>query len=97
MLAEAVGITPSSQLHPLLFFMLLHPALTLLQFIPLPTPAGAGVSEAGLVAYLVLFGVSAPAAAVFGVLSRAVMLVQDWVGIFEAPHLDLSFIEEEKW
>lgn len=97
MLAEAIGISPNIPFHLFLFFLFLQPAVTVLQFIPTPTPAGAGVSEAGTVGILLLFGISAPSAVAFGILTRAVMLVQDWVGVSEWRGLNLHFLDETRW
>lgn len=97
MLWNAAGINAQLPANPFLFFFILQPAVTLLQFIPAPTPAGAGVSEAGTVGILLLFGVPAAPALVFGLLTRFVMIAQDWVGIFDGTKLSLDFLDEEKW
>lgn len=97
MLSEAIGMHANVPFHPFVFFLLLQPAITLLQFLPTPTPAGAGISEAGAVGILALFGVPLAQAAAFGLLTRAVMLAQDWLGAFEWKNLSLDFLDEQKW
>lgn len=96
-LAEAVGMQANLPIHPLLFFLMLQPLATLLQFIPTPTPAGAGLSEAGIVGVMVLLGANPAIAAAFGIMTRAVMISQNWLGVFEWRSLKLDFVDEENW
>jgi len=83
-IAQAVGISPNVPFHALLFFAFLQPLVTILQFAPLPTFAGAGFSEAASVFVLVQFGVGVEAALVFSLLTRGVMIVVDSLGVKEA-------------
>lgn len=64
----------------LLFFLLLHPTITLIQFIPIPTLAGAGTSEAATTAILMLFGVPAADGFAFALLTRFLMIFVDLLG-----------------
>jgi len=97
MLSLALGMKANYPVHPFLFFLFLQPIATIVQFIPTPTPAGAGLSEAGTVGIMALFGANPPVAAAFGILARALMLSQDWIGLFEWKNLRLDFLDEKKW
>jgi len=83
-IGEAVGMQPNVNVHPYVFYLFLQPLITLLQFIPTPTLAGMGVSEAGAVAVLAQFGVPAPVGAAFAILTRSLMVLVDLVGVNEA-------------
>ncbi len=80
-LARALGITlfpnPFVELG---FFLLLHPSVTLIQFIPIPTLAGTGTSEAAFAGLLVLFGVPLGIGVPFALLTRVLMIVVDAIG-----------------
>ena len=98
MLALSIGMEPETELHPILFYMFLQPLITILQFIPTPTLAGMGLSEAGAVAVLSLFGVPLYTAAAYALLTRSLMIFVDLVGVHEArkvirKSLDLVFGE----
>jgi len=84
MLALSVGMQPNIQLNPLLFYMFLQPLITILQFIPTPTLAGIGLSEAGSIAVLSLFGVQPHVAAAYALLTRSLMILVDLIGVQEA-------------
>ncbi|MDD5317705.1 MAG: lysylphosphatidylglycerol synthase transmembrane domain-containing protein [Candidatus ainarchaeum sp.] len=84
LLALSIGMRPDIGFHPFLFFLFLQPLITMLQFIPTPTLAGMGLSEAGAVAVLALYGVSAPVAAAYAILTRSLMIVVDLAGVNEA-------------
>jgi uncharacterized membrane protein YbhN (UPF0104 family) len=92
LLSESLGIQLNFPYHPLIFFMFLQPFITILQFVPLPTVAGAGVSEAGALAVLGLFGVAAPQATAFALLSRFIMILQDIIGLVELRRLNIPEI-----
>jgi uncharacterized protein (TIRG00374 family) len=66
-----------------LFYALLQPLITILQFVPAPTLAGMGLSEAGAAAVLAVYGVPAPAAVAFALLTRAMTALVDMLGIGE--------------
>ena len=84
-LAKSLGINLSSNIFEEIFIMLIfQAAITIVQFIPLPTVAGAGASEAAFASVLYFFGVSAEKAIVFGFLTRLVMLTID---LFSLPIL----------
>ena len=83
-LAMSIGMEPQIDFHPLVFYMFLQPLITMLQFIPTPSLAGMGVSEAGSVAVLALFGVPAHIAVAFAIMTRSLMIILDLVGVNEA-------------
>jgi uncharacterized protein (TIRG00374 family) len=65
---------------PWIAYFLIHPLVTALAFVPL-TPAGVGVQEFGIIGILGLLGVAAAPAAVFGLLARGILILQDLVGV----------------
>lgn len=78
LLAWALGIFVGGDWVSSLFFMMVfQAAITILQFLPLPTVAGAGASEAGFAAILYVFGVTPEAAVSFGLLTRLIMIIVD--------------------
>jgi len=86
-LGRAVGLSPDVPFHALIFFAFLQPLVTILQFAPLPTFAGAGFSEAASVFVLVQFGASVEAALVFSLLTRGIMIFVDSIGVKEAVRM----------
>jgi uncharacterized protein (TIRG00374 family) len=83
-LSLAVGFAPDVPFSPLIFFAFLQPLVTILQFAPLPTFAGAGFSEAATVFVLLQFGVPVEQGLVFALLTRGVMIAVDSIGVREA-------------
>jgi glycosyltransferase 2 family protein len=80
-LATALGISISSNFAiAWLGFFLIHPLVTALAFVPI-TPAGAGVQEFGVVGILGLLGIAAGPAAVFGLLARGLLIIEDLAGV----------------
>ncbi len=80
-LAKSLGITLNPD--PLVefgLFLLIHPSVTLIQFIPIPTLAGTGTSEAAFAGLLVLFNVPVDIGVPFALLTRALMIVVDAIG-----------------
>ncbi len=76
-LGLALGITEI----PLIGYFLLHPLVTALAFVPL-TPAGVGVQEFGILGiFTVLLGVDPAIAGAFALLSRALLIVEDLIGV----------------
>jgi uncharacterized membrane protein YbhN (UPF0104 family) len=63
------------------FFLIFHALITFLQFIPLPTVAGAGTSEAAAAAVLAAFGIPIEAGVAFMFLTRGGMLFADLLGL----------------
>jgi uncharacterized protein (TIRG00374 family) len=55
--AKAVGITLSFPVHEVFFYFFFQPLVTMLEFMPLPTIAGAGASEAAGIYIMSLFGI----------------------------------------
>jgi uncharacterized protein (TIRG00374 family) len=83
-MAEALGISPGVSFPLVVFFAFLQPLTTMLEFVPTPTLAGMGVSEAGSSAVLVLFGVPLGAAVTYAVLIRFFSIAMDSLGAREA-------------
>jgi uncharacterized protein (TIRG00374 family) len=75
-LGLAVGITSVGWLG----FFLLHPLLTAFGFVPL-TPSGIGFQEGAIVGIFLLLGVDLRHAAVFAILSRGLLIVEDLLGV----------------
>jgi glycosyltransferase 2 family protein len=65
---------------PWIAFFLIHPLVTALAFIPI-TPAGIGVQEFGIIGILGLLGVPLALAAVFALLARGLLIIEDLVGL----------------
>lgn len=77
-LSRAIGISVSGNpIQDLLFIMVFQGAITIIQFLPIPTLAGAGASEAGFAAILILFGVPFEVGVTFGFLTRLTMITVD--------------------
>jgi uncharacterized protein (TIRG00374 family) len=78
LLSKAVGFSIMDNIFlDFVFIMLFQAAITLIQFFPLPTLAGAGASEAGFAAILYLFGLPLEVGVTFGFMTRVVMIVVD--------------------
>lgn len=78
LLAHAIGIRLSDDLAlEFIFMMVFQGAVTILQFLPLPTIAGAGASEAGFAAILLPFGIPLESSVTFGFLTRLLMISVD--------------------
>jgi len=75
-LGLALGITNV----PWIAFFLIHPLVTALAFVPI-TPAGAGVQEFGIIGVLGLLGVAVVPAGAFALLARALLIIEDLVGV----------------
>jgi len=92
-LAKAININITGDLISDFFFMMIfQAALTIVQFIPIPTLAGAGASEAGFGTVLLIFGVPLELSVTFALLTRFVMIVVD---AFSLPVI-LSYIQTHK-
>ncbi len=81
--AMGLGINPEVSFAPVIFWAFVQPIVTLLQFMPLPTIAGVGVSEAGAAFVLLQFGIGLPEAVAFTLMTRFVMIIVDAIGIME--------------
>lgn len=82
-IAAALGLGTSvggSAVLTWLCFFLIHPLVTALAFVPI-TPAGTGVQEFGIIGILGLLGIAAGPAAVFALLARGVLILEDLVGV----------------
>ena len=75
-LGLALGITNV----PWIAYFLIHPLVTALAFVPI-TPAGIGVQEFGIIGILGLLGVPVELAAVFAILARGLLIVEDLIGV----------------
>lgn len=75
-LGLAVGITKVGYLG----FFLLHPLITAFGFVPL-TPSGIGFQEGAIVGIFLLLGVDIRLALAFAILSRALLIVEDLIGV----------------
>lgn len=75
-LGLAVGITNIGWLG----FFLLHPLLTAFGFVPL-TPSGIGFQEGAVVGIFLLLGVDIRLALAFAILSRALLIIEDLIGV----------------
>jgi uncharacterized protein (TIRG00374 family) len=75
-LGLSLGITKIGWLG----FFLLHPLVTAFGFVPL-TPSGIGFQEGAIVGIFLLLGVDARLALGFAILSRALLIIQDLVGV----------------
>lgn len=79
-IARALGISITGDpLQDFLIVMVFQAAVTILQFLPLPTIAGAGASEAGFAALLLPFGIPLEQSISFGFLTRLLMIVVDTI------------------
>lgn len=68
--AKSLGITIDVGLPELAFYYLLQPLVTILEFIPLPTLAGTGASEAGAAFIFAALGMNPAVGAAFAFLAR---------------------------
>lgn len=84
LLANCIGMEPNTALPPIVFYAFFQPLITLLQFIPTPTLAGIGLSEAGAAAVFMLFGVPPHQSITFLLLTRADTIAINLIGIQEA-------------
>ncbi len=62
-------------------FYVLQPLINIVEFIPLPTPAGSGLSEIASVIVLTKFGFEEGKALAFGILARVQSLILSSIGI----------------
>lgn len=82
LLSQAIGIQLSGNIaQDILFIMVFQGAITIIQFLPIPTLAGAGASEAGFAGILAFFGVPLEVAVTFGFLTRLVMIIVDMFSV----------------
>jgi uncharacterized membrane protein YbhN (UPF0104 family) len=90
-LSRALGIVLSGNtVYDLVFMMIFQAAITIIQFIPSPTIAGAGASEAAFAVVLLPFGVAFETAVAFGFLTRVTMIIVD---IFSLPVI-VSYLQK---
>jgi len=75
-LGLSLGITQIGWLG----FFLLHPLITAFGFVPL-TPSGIGFQEGAIVGIFLLLGVDRRLALGFAILSRALLIIQDLIGV----------------
>ena len=75
-LGLSLGITKIGWLG----FFLVHPLVTAFGFVPL-TPSGMGFQEGAIVGIFLLLGVDIRLALAFAILSRALLIIQDLIGV----------------
>ncbi|MBI5223183.1 flippase-like domain-containing protein [Candidatus Micrarchaeota archaeon] len=80
-ISSALNIHIFGGINDYFFMLLFQPFLTLVQFLPLPTLAGAGASEAAGAFFLSLLGVPIETGVVFVFLTRSFMILVDLLGI----------------
>lgn len=85
--AKSVGVILDFPHPEVLFYMFFQPLITMLEFVPTPTLAGMGFSEAGGVLALSIFGVTAAKATVFMLVARFKTVLMNLPGIVEALKL----------
>lgn len=84
LLSKAFGISIfDGGIYDYLFILVFQGAITLIHFIPIPTIAGSGASEAGFAGILYLFGVPLETGIAFALSTRLIMIIVDLVGIKE--------------
>jgi uncharacterized protein (TIRG00374 family) len=78
LLSRVIGIVITGDMaSDILFMMVFQGAITIIQFVPSPTIAGAGASEAAFAIILLPFGVPFGTSVAFGFLTRLTMIVVD--------------------
>lgn len=82
-IAQSLGIVITGTYLDVFFFMFFHPMITFIQFLPIPTLAGAGAGEAAGAAILAVFMVPASIGIAFGFLTRGIMILVDVFGLPE--------------
>ncbi len=85
--AKALHITLSFEYAEWIFYFFFQPLATMLEFVPTPTLAGMGFSEAGGVLVLSLFGITAAKATAFMLIARFKTTLVNLPGIEEAIKL----------
>jgi uncharacterized protein (TIRG00374 family) len=90
-LGLALGITNV----PWIAYFLIHPLVTALAFVPI-TPAGVGVQEFGIIGILGLLGVPVATAAVFALLARGLLIIEDLIGVPQVVKSTSGIFSREK-
>lgn len=90
-LGLSLGITTV----PWIAYFLIHPLVTALAFVPI-TPAGIGVQEFGIIGILGLLGVPVATAAVFALLARGLLIIEDLIGIPQIVKSTTGIFSREK-
>lgn len=85
--AKALGITIAFDYPEEAFYFFFQPLVTMLEFVPTPTLAGMGFSEAGGVLVMSLFGIGAAKATAFMLVARFKTMLVNLPGIEEALKL----------
>ena len=81
-LAVSIGVT-ADFFNPFLFYLFLQPLVSMLEFMPTPTLAGMGLSEAGVAVVLSMFGVPLAVGVGYGILVRFSAMSLNAFGIAE--------------
>ena len=85
--AKAVGMEVVFEYPESVFYLFFQPLITMLEFVPTPTLAGMGFSEAGGVLALSFFGITAAKATAFMLVIRFNTVALHLPGIEEALKL----------
>ncbi len=80
---KSLGITIDVGIPELAFYYLLQPLVTMLEFIPLPTLAGTGASEAGSAFIFAALGMNPASGAAFAFLARIKTTVVNMIAVPE--------------
>ena len=83
LIAKSLGITLNIWFPEIFFYFFLQPLLTMLEFLPSPTIAGLGLSEAGAVLIFSLYGVPAALGTSFALVARLKTILVNIFGISE--------------
>lgn len=92
-LGLALGIPTTTV--PWIAYFLIHPLVTALAFVPI-TPAGVGVQEFGIIGILGLLGVPVATAAVFALLARGLLIIEDLIGVPQVVKSTSGIFSREK-
>jgi uncharacterized protein (TIRG00374 family) len=94
LLAHCLGLEPDTTLPIIVFYGFFQPLVTLLQFVPTPTLAGIGLSEAGAAAIFLLFGVPPHQSVTFLLLTRFDTVLMDLFGVQEARQIVRKYLNK---
>jgi uncharacterized protein (TIRG00374 family) len=87
-----IGLAMDITQISLLGYLLLHPLITALSFVPI-TPSGIGFQEGGIVGIFYLLGVGANISIVFALLARFLLVIQDLIGAVALSRAGIKVLE----
>ena len=73
------GVLTNNVIHDIIYFYILQPLINIVEFIPLPTPAGSGFSESASILVFSKFGISSAKALAFALIARVQTVVVSFV------------------